>query len=64
MSVIRIASPVFARIVKTKKESLGDYLVRWYEYILSLDAAECALTAVQKQEKATKVIKEKVIMDI
>lgn len=50
------ASPVFARIVKTKPENLGTYLVRWYEYIASLDAAEYALTAVQKQDKASKVI--------
>lgn len=49
------ASPVFARIVKTKKETLGAYLVRWYEHILSFGAAEYALTAVQKQDKATKV---------
>lgn len=49
------ASPVFARIVKTKKETLGAYLVRWYEHILSFDSAEYALTAVQKQDKASKV---------
>ncbi|KAG0749319.1 hypothetical protein G6F16_001108 [Rhizopus arrhizus] len=48
------ASPVFARIVKTKKETLGTYLVRWYEHILSLDAVEYALTAIQKQDKASK----------
>lgn len=49
------ASPVFARIIKTKKETLGAYLVRWYEHILSFDAAEYALTAVQKQDKSSKV---------
>lgn len=49
------ASPVFARIIKTKKETLGTYLVRWYEHILSFDAAEYALTAVQKQDKSSKV---------
>lgn len=49
------ASPVFARIIKTKKETLGTYLVRWYEHVLSLDAVEYALTAVQKQDKASKV---------
>ncbi|RCH98775.1 hypothetical protein CU097_014712 [Rhizopus azygosporus] len=48
------ASPVFARIIKTKKETLGAYLVRWYEHILSFDAAEYALTAVQKQDKSSK----------
>ncbi|KAI8644389.1 tRNA synthetases class I, catalytic domain-containing protein [Parasitella parasitica] len=48
------SSPVFARIVKAKPETLGVYLVRWYEYITSLDAAEYALTAVQKHEKASK----------
>ncbi|KAI9480711.1 MAG: tRNA synthetases class I, catalytic domain-containing protein [Benjaminiella poitrasii] len=50
-------SPVFARIVKTKPENLGAYLVRWYEYVASLDAAEYALTAVQKQEKSSKAPK-------
>lgn len=49
------ASPVFSRIIKTKKETLGAYLVRWYEHILSSDAAEYALTAVQKQDKSSKV---------
>ncbi|RCH84867.1 hypothetical protein CU098_004313 [Rhizopus stolonifer] len=49
------ASPVFARIVKTKPESLGTYLVRWYEFITSSEAAEFALTVVQKQ--ATKAPK-------
>ncbi|CAO3617876.1 unnamed protein product [Mucor fragilis] len=48
------SSPVFARIVKTKPENLGAYLVRWYEYVASLEAAEYALTAVQKQDKASK----------
>ncbi|KAI7891225.1 tRNA synthetases class I, catalytic domain-containing protein [Mucor mucedo] len=48
------ASPVFARIVKTKPETLGAYLVRWFEYITSLESAEYALTAVQKAEKANK----------
>ncbi|CEP09578.1 hypothetical protein [Parasitella parasitica] len=48
------SSPVFARIVKTKPETLGTYLVRWYEYMTSLDAAEYALTAVQKHEKTSK----------
>ncbi|KAI9268783.1 tRNA synthetases class I, catalytic domain-containing protein [Sporodiniella umbellata] len=48
------ASPVFARIVKTKKETLGEYLVRWYEHILSFESAEYALTAVQKQDKSSK----------
>ncbi|KAI7897974.1 tRNA synthetases class I, catalytic domain-containing protein [Cokeromyces recurvatus] len=51
------SSPVFARIVKTKPENLGVYLVRWYEYITSLSAAEYALTAVQKQEKSSKAPK-------
>lgn len=50
------SSPVFARIVKTKPENLGAYLVRWYEYVASLEAAEYALTAVQKQDKASKVM--------
>lgn len=52
------SSPVFARIVKTKPENLGAYLVRWYEYVASLEAAEYALTAVQKQDKASKVKKK------
>ncbi|KAI8365788.1 tRNA synthetases class I, catalytic domain-containing protein [Blakeslea trispora] len=51
------ASPVFARIVKTKPETLGTYLVRWYEYVASLEAAQFALTAVQKQEKSSKAPK-------
>ncbi|KAI8979611.1 tRNA synthetases class I, catalytic domain-containing protein [Mycotypha africana] len=51
------ASPVFARIVKTKPENLGAYLVRWYEYTASLEAADFALTYVQKQEKANKAPK-------
>lgn len=50
------ASPVFARIVKTKPETLGNYLVRWYEYIASLEASDYALTAVQKAAKDNKVI--------
>lgn len=49
------ASHVFARIVKTKPETLGTYLVRWYEYVASLSAAEYALTAVQTHEKSSKV---------
>lgn len=49
------ASPVFARIVKTKPETLGTYLVRWFEYITSLESSEYALTAVQKADKANKV---------
>ncbi|KAI8080562.1 tRNA synthetases class I, catalytic domain-containing protein [Thamnidium elegans] len=48
------ASPVFARIVKTKPETLGTYLVRWFEYITSLSSSEYALTAVQKAEKNNK----------
>ena len=48
------ASPVFARIVKTKADTLGAYLVRWYEYVASLEASEYALTAVQKADKANK----------
>ncbi|KAI9269578.1 tRNA synthetases class I, catalytic domain-containing protein [Helicostylum pulchrum] len=48
------ASPVFARIVKTKPETLGNYLVRWFEYITSLSSSEYALTAVQKAEKNNK----------
>lgn len=51
------ASPVFARIVKTKPETLGAYLVRWFEYITSLSSSEYALTAVQKAEKNNKVKK-------
>lgn len=51
------ASPVFARIVKTKPESLGAYLVRWYEYVASLEASDYALTAVQKAAKDNKVRK-------
>ncbi|KAI8393800.1 tRNA synthetases class I, catalytic domain-containing protein [Radiomyces spectabilis] len=46
------ASPVFARIIKTKKESLGNYLVRWYDYISSLEAAQYALNSLQKLTKA------------
>lgn len=48
------ASPVFARLVKTNRDSLGAYLVRWYEYVASLEASEYALTAVQKADKANK----------
>ncbi|KAL0094658.1 tRNA synthetases class I, catalytic domain-containing protein [Phycomyces blakesleeanus] len=44
-------SPVFARIVKTKKESLGVYLVRWYEYINSLEVTKNAVEKMQKQDK-------------
>ncbi|KAI8971367.1 tRNA synthetases class I, catalytic domain-containing protein [Pilobolus umbonatus] len=50
-------SPVFARMIKTNRESLGIYLTRWYDYILSLGAADYALTAVQKQDKANKAAK-------
>ncbi|KAI7863062.1 tRNA synthetases class I, catalytic domain-containing protein [Spinellus fusiger] len=44
-------SPVFARIVKTKKESLGVYLGRWYDHIGTLAATESAIAGLQKQEK-------------
>lgn len=52
-------SPVFGRILKTKKESLGTYLVRWYEFISSLAASQLAVQDLQKQNTATKVKKIK-----
>ncbi|KAI7850562.1 tRNA synthetases class I, catalytic domain-containing protein [Circinella umbellata] len=51
------ASPVFARVVKTKKESAGFYLARWYEYITSLDAAQLAVKDLQNITKPVKAAK-------
>ncbi|KAG2222556.1 hypothetical protein INT45_002687 [Circinella minor] len=51
------ASPVFARVVKTKKESAGFYLARWYEYITSLDAAQLAVKDLQNVTKPAKATK-------
>ncbi|KAI8150381.1 tRNA synthetases class I, catalytic domain-containing protein [Fennellomyces sp. T-0311] len=48
------ASPVFARVLKTKKESIGLYLARWYEYIASLDAALLAVKDLQNAAKPAK----------
>ncbi|ORZ17920.1 tRNA synthetases class I, catalytic domain-domain-containing protein [Absidia repens] len=51
-------SLAFGRVFKTKKESLGIYLVRWFEYIQSFDASKVAVDSVQatqkKQDKASK----------
>ncbi|KAI9302374.1 tRNA synthetases class I, catalytic domain-containing protein [Cunninghamella echinulata] len=52
-------SLAFGRVFKTKKESLGIYLVRWFEYIQSLNASILAVETIQnsqkkKQEKSTK----------
>ncbi|KAF7724901.1 hypothetical protein EC973_000560 [Apophysomyces ossiformis] len=44
-------SPVFARMVKTKKDSLGVYLVRWFDYISSLPVAQAAVSGIQQKEK-------------
>ncbi|KAI9496257.1 tRNA synthetases class I, catalytic domain-containing protein [Zychaea mexicana] len=49
------ASPVFARVLKTKKESIGLYLARWYEYVASLDAAQLAVKDLQNAAKPAKV---------
>lgn len=53
-----LGSLAFGRVFKTKKESLGIYLVRWFEYVQSLDASKLAVDSVQssqkKQGKATK----------
>ncbi|CAO3630667.1 unnamed protein product [Cunninghamella blakesleeana] len=51
-------SLAFSRVFKTKKESLGIYLVRWFEYIQSFKASVLAVESIQnsqkKQEKSTK----------
>lgn len=57
---IYTGSLAFGRVFKTKKESLGIYLVRWFEYIQSLNASILAVETIQnsqkkKQEKSTKV---------
>ncbi|KAG0171116.1 hypothetical protein DFQ28_001573 [Apophysomyces sp. BC1034] len=53
-------SPVFARTLKTKKESLGVYLVRWYEFISSLPIAQAAINGLSQKEKNGKNGKSKV----
>lgn len=45
------ASPVFARVFKTKKESVGTYLGRWFEFVSSLDAAQLAVKDLQNASK-------------
>ncbi|KAI9248794.1 tRNA synthetases class I, catalytic domain-containing protein [Phascolomyces articulosus] len=50
-------SPVFARLLKTKKESAGLYLARWFEYIASLDAAQLAVKDLQNAAKPAKAAK-------
>ena len=60
-------SAAFNRTYKSKKESLGAYLVRWFDYIQSLDASQKAAASLQalqvnqkKQDKgATKVLEKK-----
>ncbi|KAJ8660549.1 glutamate-tRNA ligase [Lichtheimia ornata] len=48
------ASPVFARVFKTKKESVGTYLGRWFEFVSSLDAAQLAVKDLQNASKPQK----------
>ncbi|RUP46588.1 tRNA synthetases class I, catalytic domain-containing protein, partial [Jimgerdemannia flammicorona] len=48
------SSSVFARILKTKKESLGIHLVRWFEYVSSLDAVKTGIDVLTKNQNATK----------
>ncbi|KAI9318637.1 tRNA synthetases class I, catalytic domain-containing protein [Dichotomocladium elegans] len=48
------ASPVFARVFKTKKESIGTYLARWFEYVSSLDASILAVKDIQNAAKPQK----------
>ncbi|KAI8061564.1 tRNA synthetases class I, catalytic domain-containing protein [Gongronella butleri] len=45
------SSAAFNRTYKSKKESLGSYLVRWFDYIQSLDASQKAAAALQVTQK-------------
>ncbi|KAG2184829.1 hypothetical protein INT43_000742 [Umbelopsis isabellina] len=44
-------SPIFSKIYKSKKESLGDYLPRWYEHISSLPITHDASNLLQKSQE-------------
>ncbi|RUS22636.1 tRNA synthetases class I, catalytic domain-containing protein [Endogone sp. FLAS-F59071] len=48
------SSPVFGNVLKTKKESLGIHLVRWYIHISSLDSIKASLELLAVNQDATK----------
>jgi len=45
-------SPIFSRIYKSKKESLGDYIVRWFDHISVLPVTQEATIQLQKAQEA------------
>jgi hypothetical protein len=50
-----LGSPIFGKIYKSKKESLGDYLTRWFDHVSELPAAKLAVDLLTKAQD-TKVM--------
>ncbi|KAG2176818.1 hypothetical protein INT44_007482 [Umbelopsis vinacea] len=43
-------SPIFGKIYKSKKESLGDYLTRWFDHVSELPAAKLAVDLLTRAQ--------------